>query len=106
MTEDQKQHMGNLPFNRAQLGFQGQPFHIPGVNGAPFAGRVGGLGCDILYTGSDSDESLLKAIPDAAPIKSWSQIFDFQAFRTPILWKASLIEGMGECHTFVTEIFG
>jgi hypothetical protein len=65
------------------------------VNISPFAGRLGGNGL-VSLDRSASNEGLLKAIPDAAPLMTFTQVFDVRPFGTTDLWKAALIEGMSE----------
>lgn len=65
------------------------------VNISPFVGRVGGGGTGCL-TRNSSNEELLKALPDAAPLMSLSEQFSLRPFLTAGLWKAALMEGVGK----------
>lgn len=76
----------------AALGFQGSQYQKLGVSVAPFAGRLGGCGCDIKSLTTDGGAPL---VPDASPCKSWAEMFEFRAFKNIILWKAALMESMG-----------
>ena len=61
-----------------------------------FAGRLGG---NQLFTLSRSDEADRKALaeePDAAPDMSLKEQFDLRPFRSVGIWKAAIIEGIGE----------
>ncbi|KAH7027199.1 putative aquaporin transporter [Microdochium trichocladiopsis] len=64
------------------------------VNVGQFAGRLGGNGGGILPD-TDSSKELLERVPDAAPLMTFAQQFDLRPFRTPELWKAALMEGVG-----------
>lgn len=61
------------------------------VHISPFVGRIGGNGGD-----SPPNEEVLKSIPDAVPYMGLKDIFNLQPFFTVGLWKAALLEGMGE----------
>lgn len=68
------------------------------VNISPFIGRLGASGRGGLRRNS-SNEDLLKALPDAAPLMSVSEQFALRPFLTTALWKAALMEGVGKQHT-------
>lgn len=64
------------------------------VDISPFVGRLGGNGFDTLER-NGSNEALLSDIPDAAPLMTLAEVFDYRPFRTVGLWKSALIEGIG-----------
>lgn len=73
------------------------------VNFTPFVGRLGGLG----YVPPDDQESqkeLLEAVPDAAPLMTFSQVLDLRPFRSVDLWKSALMEGMGTFYSTSTAV--
>ena len=62
-----------------------------------FAGRLGGNQEFIIDRNDPAHAALLRKTPDAAPFMSLRQTFDLGGFREMDLWKAGLIEGIGEC---------
>lgn len=64
------------------------------INVNPFIGRLGGHGV-VPSTAAESDESLLKSIPDASPLMTFAEAFNLQPFWTVSLWKSALMEGIG-----------
>lgn len=70
---------------------------------APFAGRLGG-NLEFVVDRSDPDNAdLLTKIPDAAPNLTLDETFDMRAFKELDLYKAALIEFVGECWTAGNE---
>lgn len=68
-----------------------------GTISAPFAGRIGGNQEFTLDRSDPNNEELLKKVPDAAPNLTLEEAFDLRGFTEIGLYKASLIEFMGEC---------
>jgi hypothetical protein len=66
---------------------------------SPFAGRLGGNQEFTVDRSDPQNEELLKKVPDAAPNLTLEEAFDLNGFREIGLWKASLIEFIGE-HSF------
>jgi hypothetical protein len=63
---------------------------------APFAGRLGGNQEFTLDRSDPQNEELLKKVPDAAPNLTLKEAFDLGGFREVGIWKAGLIESIGE----------
>ena len=64
-----------------------------------FAGRLGGNQEFIIDRNDPAHAALLQKTPDAAPFMSLRQTFDLGGFQEMDLWKAALVEGIGEwCH--------
>jgi hypothetical protein len=63
---------------------------------APFAGRLGGNQAFVLNRDDTSNASILQDVPDAAPGMSLAEQLDLRPFRNIGLWKAAVVEGMGE----------
>lgn len=70
----------------------------------PFAGRLGGNQAFVLDRTDPENESVLARVPDAAPGLTFRQIFDLRGFTEPILYKAGLIEMLGDTYTFSSLI--
>jgi hypothetical protein len=62
----------------------------------PFAGRLGGNQAFILDRDDASNAAVLQDVPDAAPGMTLAEQFDLRPLRTIGLWKAAVMEGMGE----------
>ena len=92
MAEQRKKDVENGGYRTSgpALGFQGRQRQKLGVRVEPFAGRLGGCGCDV----PESDNEGAK-VTDGSPCKGWAEMFDLRQFRALILWKAALMEGMG-----------
>lgn len=73
-------------------------------NQIAFAGRLGANQAFILEPGSSVDISTIKRIPDASPFMSWQEQVDLRGFRQIELWRAGLVEGVGES-TWCFECF-
>ena len=72
-------------------------------DGRSFAGRVGG---NQLFTVDRKDEAnrqLLAKEPDAALGMSLREQFDLRPFRTVGIWKAAIVEGVGE-HCILLQV--
>ncbi|KIW21661.1 hypothetical protein PV08_02241 [Exophiala spinifera] len=65
----------------------------PAVN--VFAGRLGGNQDFILNRTDPENASLLKEIPDAAPLIPYQQLFGLKGLLRIALWKQGVIEGVG-----------
>ena len=63
---------------------------------APFIGRLGGNQAFVLNRNDPASENILQKAPDAAPAMSVKDQLDLAPFRSPGLWKAGIIEGIGE----------
>jgi hypothetical protein len=66
------------------------------ISSAPFIGRVGGNQAFVLDRDDASNASILQDTPDAAPGMTLAEQLDLRPFRTLGLWKAAVVEGMGE----------
>lgn len=64
------------------------------ANVVPFVGRLGGNGIDIVSRNA-ANETLLKDVPDAAPLMSLQDQFSLRPFWTIGLWQSALMEGIG-----------
>lgn len=62
-----------------------------------FVGRVGGNQLFTVDRQDAANAAVLAKEPDAAPGMTLSEQFDLKPFTTVRLWKAALMEGMGEC---------
>jgi len=62
----------------------------------PFAGRVGGNLEFIVDREDPQNASLLKKVPDAAPNLSLRESLDLRGFGQVELYKAAMIEGIGQ----------
>jgi hypothetical protein len=63
---------------------------------APFAGRLGGNQEFVVDRSDPQNEELLKKVPDAAPNLTLKESLDLRGFREIGLYKAGLIEFVGE----------
>jgi glycerol uptake facilitator-like aquaporin len=63
---------------------------------APFAGRLGANQTFVLDREDPDNASLLDRVPDAAPNLGFHEAFDMRGFREPVLYKAAIIELIGE----------
>jgi hypothetical protein len=70
--------------------------HIYRGYSAPFSGRLGGNQAFILDRDNASNAAILQNAPDAAPGMTLAEQFDLRPFRSIGLWKAAVLEGMGE----------
>jgi len=81
---------------------------VPSYNATvrPFIGRLGGNQGFVLDRHNAANADILKEQPDSAPCMTLREQFDLRGFRSLGLWKAALIEGVGECssHIFLTVI--
>ena len=66
------------------------------INTTPFAGRVGGNQAFILDRDDAANAAVLQDVPDAAPGMTLAEQFDLRSLRSIGLWRAALLEGMGE----------
>ena len=62
----------------------------------PFIGRLGGNQGFVLDRHNTANAEILKEQPDSAPCMTLKEQFDLRGFRNLGLWKAALIEGVGE----------
>jgi hypothetical protein len=62
----------------------------------PFIGRLGGNQGFVLDRHNAANAEILKEQPDSAPCMTLKEQFDLRGFRSLGLWKAALIEGVGE----------
>ena len=65
-----------------------------------FAGRLGGNQEFIINRNDPAQAAVLRKTPDAAPFVSLMQTFDLRGFREVDLWKAALVEGIGEFFSY------
>lgn len=63
---------------------------------APFAGRLGGNQEFVVDRSNPENAELLMKVPDAAPNLNLDETFDLRGFREVDLYKAALIEFVGE----------
>jgi len=70
--------------------------HTNICNTVPFAGRLGGNQAFILDRDDVSNAAILQDVPDAAPGMTLAEQFDLRPLRNIGLWKAAIMEGMGE----------
>jgi glycerol uptake facilitator-like aquaporin len=84
--------------NHAAVGRFGQaegPLQLPSKIDTPqFVGQLGGQGRNAVSR-KTSNESLLKLVPDAAPLMGFRESFDLKPLSTLILWKSAVMEGVG-----------
>jgi hypothetical protein len=62
----------------------------------PFIGRLGGNQAFVLDRGDAANAEILREQPNGTPCMTIREQFDLQGFRSPGLWKAALVEGMGK----------
>lgn len=65
-------------------------------DGYSFAGRIGGNQIFTVNRHDEASRKLLAKEPDAAPGMTLKEQFDLRPFRTVGLWKAAIVEGVGE----------
>lgn len=70
--------------------------HVLRSNPQPFIGRLGGNQEFVLDRSDAANAPILKELPDAAPYMSMREQFDLRPFRSPGLWKAAIVEGVGK----------
>jgi hypothetical protein len=58
----------------------------------------------VLDRSDPSNEALLKKVPDAAPNLTLTEAFDLGGFREVGIWKAGVIEFVGELAVFRTYL--
>lgn len=81
----------------------GPPSYHP--TSRPFIGRLGGNQEFVLDRHNTANAEVLREQPDSAPCMTLKEQFDLRGFRNIGLWKAALIEGIGEhlpstlCHS-------
>lgn len=68
----------------------------PRTTSCSFAGRIGGNQAFIVDRNEDPNSATLVDQPDAAPGMSFKEQFDCRPFRSLGLWKAAVIEGVGQ----------
>ena len=73
--------------------------HTHQISDVPFTGRLGGNQAFVLDRDDVDNASILQDIPDAAPWMTLAEQLDLRPFRTLSLWKAAILEGMGESHS-------
>lgn len=61
----------------------------------PFAGRLGGNQDFVVDRSDPCNAELLKKVPDAAPLTSFRDGFDFYGFLDSSIWKYAFIECIG-----------
>jgi hypothetical protein len=61
----------------------------------PFAGRLGANQAYVVEGGTSEDDHLLHHAPDATPHMSFWELMDMRPIKNLDLWKAALIEGIG-----------
>ena len=76
--------------------FEQSSLHQYRSNVPAFAGRLGGQQSVILDRSDPQNAKFLEECPDASPYMTLSEQFDLRPFRTIWIWKAALLEGMGE----------
>jgi hypothetical protein len=64
-------------------------------NSQPFAGRLGANQAYVVEGGTSEDDHLLHHAPDATPHMSFWELMDMRPIKNLDLWKAALIEGIG-----------
>lgn len=69
----------------------------------PFIGRLGGNQEFVLDRHNAANADILREQPDSAPCMTLKEQFDLRGFRNIGLWKAALIEGVGEEQPFPVE---
>jgi hypothetical protein len=62
-----------------------------------FAGRIGGNQEFVLDRTDPEYAATIKKTPDAAPYMSVRESFELHGFTDIELWKAAVMEGVGEC---------
>jgi hypothetical protein len=62
----------------------------------PFIGRLGGNQEFALDESDSSNATKIKEVPDAAPCMSLREQLNLGGFSLLALWKAAILEGMGE----------
>ena len=62
----------------------------------PFAGRLGGNQEFIVNRYDPDNADLVDQMVDAAPLIPLNKITDLRGFREPELWKAAVMEGVGQ----------
>lgn len=62
----------------------------------PFAGRLGANQAFTVDPITSADERLLEREPDATPHMSFRELLDCRPILSKYLWKAALVEGIGE----------
>ena len=71
----------------------------------PFAGRLGGNQEFIVNRYDPDNAALIDQIVDAAPLIPLNKIADLRGFREPELWKAAVMEGVGESYAHQHAVF-
>jgi hypothetical protein len=61
----------------------------------PFVGRLGGNQAFTVSRDDPDYDEKLKHTPDAAPLFTWREAFDFAGFRDVDLWQQAVLEGWG-----------
>ncbi|KAJ6115083.1 hypothetical protein N7486_000861 [Penicillium sp. IBT 16267x] len=73
----------------------------------PFAGRIGGNQDFVVDRSNPYNAELLKRVPDAAPLTTFRDGFDFRGFLDSGIWKYAFVECIGTMlNTFVTAWIG
>jgi hypothetical protein len=76
----------------------GSRFHS---NDLPFAGRLGANQAYVVDDTTSENERLLEHQPDATPHMSFRELIDLRPITNIDLWKAALIEGIGDLSTSI-----
>lgn len=61
----------------------------------PFAGRIGGNQDYVVDRSNPCNAELLAKVPDAAPLRTFRDSFDFRGFLDSGVWKYALVECIG-----------
>ena len=88
------EHRGHRP-RLASLGVSTSDFGGPD-HMALFAGRLGGNQSFVVDRNNPANAELLQKLPDAAPNLSLQESFNLRGFREADLYKAAVIEFVGE----------
>ena len=101
---DRMPHDPESPGHRPRLSDMHLPSAFSGDRMALFAGRLGGNQSFVLDRSNPANAELLQKVPDAAPNLSLRESFNLRGFREVDLYKAALIEFVGEC--FLASVVG
>ena len=74
------------------------------ISTVPFTGRVGANQAFVLDRNDAGNASILQETPDAAPGMTLAEQLDLRPFRTLSLWKAAMMEGMGESYSLTISL--
>lgn len=68
----------------------------------PFIGRLGGNQEFVLDRHNTANAEILREQPDSAPCMTLGEQFDLEGFQNLGLWKAAVIEGVGQYSPFIS----